>query len=234
MKKILSFVFPILIISVLVGVGCNKPSVQTNPVQDVVKKEVKCESAWSCSGWSSCNNEIQKRTCVDKNKCNKSTNKPDVEKKCLMKKTTTIKSVKQPTKTAIVAGSPIDVYLSSLKDTEQVKTLEEVFAVIKKYDSIKNVSQKEIEDSEKTAAKMSEEEKKQAVAVFKGMEPKYSTILAIKNNIKQTIDGNKATLYMKFTDKGLFTGEDLTREITIKMIKEDGVWKIYEEIDKES
>ncbi len=45
-----------------------------------IKKE--CKEEWSCSGWYSCINNLQARTCVDINKCGTNINKPEETRAC--------------------------------------------------------------------------------------------------------------------------------------------------------
>lgn len=41
-----------------------------------------CSPDWTCSEWSDCVNGLQKRVCVDSNKCDTAEGKPDLEKSC--------------------------------------------------------------------------------------------------------------------------------------------------------
>ena len=44
--------------------------------------ELGCKSDWSCSNWEECANDIQKRTCIDKNSCYIPTQIPDFTRYC--------------------------------------------------------------------------------------------------------------------------------------------------------
>lgn len=55
----------------------NVPNIGGTPITN------KCSSDWLCSGWESCLNGKQKRSCIDKNNCLASTNIPEIEKTCI-------------------------------------------------------------------------------------------------------------------------------------------------------
>jgi hypothetical protein len=45
-------------------------------------KPTACKEDWTCTDWSECINSIQTRTCVDKNDCGTTANKPEEAQKC--------------------------------------------------------------------------------------------------------------------------------------------------------
>lgn len=49
---------------------------------EILTSETDCVSDWICSEWADCINGVQKRVCVDANKCNLEDSKPEVRKDC--------------------------------------------------------------------------------------------------------------------------------------------------------
>ena len=66
------------------GEDIQEQEIPANVINETSYKEVsrECQESWFCAAWSDCRYNIQRRACLDLNKCSTSKNKPITEQSC--------------------------------------------------------------------------------------------------------------------------------------------------------